>query len=113
MTYGTAAKQDALDNVIRALADPRRRAILEQLSKKETAVKDLTARLKISQPAVSQHLATLRGAGLVTERHEGRRVYYKVCPDGLRPVVNWLTHYRAFWPERVERLQKLLEEMDE
>lgn len=100
------------DDVFRALADPSRRAIFESLTLGEVAVKDLTARFDISQPAVSQHLATLRVAGLVSERHEGRRVLYRVRPEGLRPLVNWITHYKAFWNDRVDRLQKLLDEMD-
>jgi DNA-binding transcriptional ArsR family regulator len=65
------------------------------------------------QQAVSQHLATLRGARLVSERREGRHVYYRVEPRGLRPLVNWLAHYQAFWPERLDRLRALLEEVDE
>ncbi len=76
-------------------------------------MKDLTAHFDISQPAVSQHLATLRGAGLVTERREGRLVYYRVEPRGLRPLVNWIAHYQAFWIERLDGLKALLEEMDE
>jgi DNA-binding transcriptional ArsR family regulator len=76
-------------------------------------VKDLTARFDISQPAVSQHLATLRKAGLVSERRDGRLVYYRVDARGLRPLIDWLTHYQAFWPERLNRLHALLEEMDE
>lgn len=99
--------------VFRALADPSRRAILERLTRGEAAVKDLTARFDISQPAVSQHLATLRKAGLVSERRDGRLVYYRVDPKGLRPLIDWITHYRAFWPERLNRLHALLEEMDE
>lgn len=99
--------------VFKALADPSRRAIFETLAGGEAAVKDLTARFDISQPAVSQHLATLREAGLVRGRLEGRKVYYRVEPDGLRPLVDWLAHYRAFWPERIERLERLLERMDE
>ena len=101
------------DAVFRALADPSRRAIFERLTRGEAAVKDLTARFDISQPAVSQHLATLRGAGLVCERREGRLVYYRVEPKGLRPLVDWIAHYQAFWRERLDRLQALLEEMDE
>jgi DNA-binding transcriptional ArsR family regulator len=100
------------DAVFRALADPSRRAILERLTRGEAAVKDLTARFDISQPAVSQHLATLRSAGLVTERRDGRMVYYRIEPKGLRPLIDWITHYRAFWPERINRLHVLLEEMD-
>ena len=99
--------------VFRALADPSRRAILERLTRGEAAVKDLTARFDISQPAVSQHLATLRHAGLVSERRDGRLVYYRVDPKGLRPLIDWLVHYQAFWPERLNRLHALLEEMDE
>ena len=101
------------DAVFRALADPSRRKILQRLSKGEAAVKDLTARFDISQPAVSQHLATLRQAGLVAERRDGRLVYYRIDPEGLRPLIDWLTHYQAFWPERIDRLHALLKEMDE
>jgi len=99
--------------VFRALADPSRRAIFERLTRGETAVKDLTARFDISQPAISQHLAALRNAGLVSERRAGRLVYYRVDPTGLRPLVDWIAHYQAFWVERLDRLQKLLEEMNE
>jgi len=102
-----------LDTLFRALADPSRRAILERLTRGESAVKDLTARFDISQPAVSQHLAALRGAGLVSERREGRLVYYRVEPRGLRPLIDWIAHYQAFWNEHVDRLQALLKEMDE
>ena len=66
-------------------------------------MKDLTARFDISQPAVSQHLATLRHAGLVRNRREGRLVYYRVDPRGLTPLVDWIAHYRAFWTERAGR----------
>ena len=98
--------------IFQALADPSRRAIFEALTRGEAAVKDLTARFDISQPAVSQHLATLKDAGLVCPRRDGRCVYYRVEPRGIRPLVNWITHYRAFWTERVDRLEKLLEQMD-
>lgn len=99
--------------VFQALADPSRRAIYESLTRGEAAVKDLTARFELSQPAVSQHLAVLKDAGLVSGRREGRRVYYRVEPRGLQPLVNWVAHYRAFWTEHVGRLERLLETMDE
>ena len=76
-------------------------------------MKDLTARFDISQPAVSQHLARLRKAGLVSERRDGRLVYYRVERKGLRPLIDWIAHYQAFWPERLDRLEALLKEMDE
>jgi DNA-binding transcriptional ArsR family regulator len=100
------------DAVFRALADPSRRAIFESLTLGEAAVKEITARFDISQPAVSQHLATLRSAGLVSERRDGRLVYYRVEPKGLRPLIDWIAHYQAFWFERIDRLRALLEEMD-
>ena len=99
--------------MFRALADPTRRAIFERLAGGEAAVKDLTAAFDISQPAISQHLATLRRAGLVSERREGRLVYYRVEPNGLRPLIDWIAHYQAFWLERLDRLRALLKEMDE
>jgi DNA-binding transcriptional ArsR family regulator len=101
------------DRVFRALADPSRRAIFERLTRGEAAVRDLTPRFNISQPAVSQHLAVLRDAGLVSERREGRLAYYRVEPKGLRPLVDWIAHYQAFWVDRIGRLQQLLKEMDE
>lgn len=101
------------DRIFQALADPNRRAIFESLTRGEAAVKDLTARFEISQPAVSQHLAVLKDAGLVSGRRAGRCVYYQVEPRGLKPLVDWIAHYRAFWTERVDRLERLLEKMDE
>lgn len=103
----------AENKIFQALADPSRRAIFESLTRGEAAVKDLTARFQISQPAISQHLATLKEAGLVNGRREGRHVYYRVEPRGLKPLIDWIAHYRAFWTERVDRLERLLEEMDE
>jgi len=101
------------DKVFRALADPSRRAILKSLMRHEAAVKDLTARFDISQPAVSQHLAALKDAGLVNARSEGRCVYYRAEPLGMKPLIDWIAHYRAFWTTHVDRLEKLLEKMDE
>jgi DNA-binding transcriptional ArsR family regulator len=101
-----------VDRSFHALADPSRRAIFDVVSKGEVAVKDLTARFDISQPAVSQHLAALKAAGLVTGRREGRCVYYSVEPSGMKPLIDWVAHYSAFWPERIERMEKLLEGMD-
>jgi DNA-binding transcriptional ArsR family regulator len=101
------------NRVFQALADPSRRAIFESLSLGAAAVKDLTARFDISQPAVSQHLAALRDAGLVRGTREGRHVYYEVEPRGIKPLLNWITHYQAFWTTRISRLERLLEAMDE
>jgi DNA-binding transcriptional ArsR family regulator len=103
----------AENKVFQALADPSRRAIFEALTRGEAAVKDLTARFAISQPAVSQHLAALRDAGLVNGRRDGRCVYYRVDPKGLQPLIDWIAHYRAFWTEHLGRLEHLLEGIEE
>jgi DNA-binding transcriptional ArsR family regulator len=99
--------------IFQALADPSRRAIFESLCRGEAPVKDLTARFAISQPAVSQHLAALKDAGLVKGRRDGRRVYYRVNPRGIKPLIDWITHYRAFWTEHLGRLETLLGRMGE
>lgn len=103
----------AESRIFQALADPSRRAIFESLTRGESAVKDLTARFDISQPAVSQHLAALKAAGLVKARRDGRCVYYRVDPRGLKPLVDWIAHYRAFWTDHLGRLESLLERMGE
>ncbi len=102
----------AENKVFHALADPSRRAIFESLTRGEAAVKDLTARFDISQPAVSQHLAALKDAGLVRGRRDGRNVYYCVDSRGMKPLIDWIAHYRAFWTEHIDRLERLLEKMD-
>jgi DNA-binding transcriptional ArsR family regulator len=99
--------------VFRALADPTRRALFEQLHAREMTVSELTAGLSISQPAVSQHLAALRNAGLVSERREGRFAYYRADPKGLKPLVGWIDRYRSYWPKRIARLKTVLKEIDQ
>jgi DNA-binding transcriptional ArsR family regulator len=103
----------AQNKIFLALADPSRRAIFESLTRGEAAVKELTARFDVSQPAVSQHLAALKDAGLVHGRREGRCVYYRVEPRGMKPLIDWIAHYRAFWTDHVDRLERLLETMDQ
>ena len=101
------------DKIFQALADPSRRGIFVSLTRGEAAVKDLTARFDISQPAVSQHLATLKEAGLVDNRGDGRCVFYRVDPKGMKPLIEWIAQYRAFWTQHVGRLEQLLENLDE
>jgi DNA-binding transcriptional ArsR family regulator len=100
-------------DVFRALADPTRRAVFERLVAREMSVSELKAGFPISQPAISQHLAALRSAGLVRERREGRRAYYRGDPAGLTPLIDWVDRYRTFWPQRVEKLKDVLKGMDQ
>jgi DNA-binding transcriptional ArsR family regulator len=66
----------------------------------------------MTEAPVSQHLATLKNAGLVKGRREGSCVYYRVEPRGMKPLIDWIARYRAFWTEHVDRLEQLLEKMD-
>ena len=101
------------DTVFRALADPTRRAIFERLvSGGEQTVRALTDFAGVSQPAVSKHLALLKVAGLVRDRPTGRTVHYTADPQGLAPLIDWMSHYGAFWQNRFDRLEDLLERMD-
>jgi DNA-binding transcriptional ArsR family regulator len=105
----TSAAQ--LTSVMKTLADPTRRAVFERiLDDPEIAATSLVKGLKVSQPAVSQHLRALREAGLVTERRDGRHIYYRAAPKGLAPLIDWLGYYEAFWRERFANLEKLLED---
>ena len=99
--------------IFRALADPTRRAIYERLSQTELNVSQLGDGLPVSQPAISQHLAVLREAGLLDERREGRFAFYRAQPSGLEPLIDWVERYRRFWPERIEKLKDVLKEMKE
>jgi DNA-binding transcriptional ArsR family regulator len=103
----------AADDLFKALGDPTRRAIFERLvSGGEQTVRALTDHAGISQPAVSKHLGVLKAAGLVRDRPEGRQTHYSAEPKGLAPLVDWMKHYGAFWRDRLDRLERLLEEMD-
>ena len=101
------------NHVFRALADPTRRAIFEELTRQgEQTVHALTRYAGVSQPAVSKHLTVLKRAKLVRHRREGRETHYRPQPDALAPMVDWLRHYGAFWRDRFDRLEALLERME-
>jgi DNA-binding transcriptional ArsR family regulator len=98
--------------IFRALADPTRRAVFERLSQKEMSVSELTSGFPISQAAISQHLAALKDAGLVSQRREGRNAFYRSDPRGLTALDEWVQRYRVFWPSRIEKLKRALKDMD-
>ncbi|WP_165227329.1 ArsR/SmtB family transcription factor [Aquisphaera insulae] len=105
--------QVVADDLFRALADPTRRSIFEHLmSEGEQTVRALTERAGVSQPAVSKHLVVLKQVRLVRDRPEGRQTYYRADREGLAPLIDWIDHYASFWKGRIDRLGKLLEEMD-
>jgi DNA-binding transcriptional ArsR family regulator len=101
-----------VDVVLRALSDPTRRAVFERIARSELNVAELTRESGVTQGAVSQHLKLLKQAGLVSERPQGRNVFYRAKPEGLAPVFDWLSHYDALWRERFTDLRTLLKEID-
>jgi DNA-binding transcriptional ArsR family regulator len=103
----------AVTHLLRTLADPTRRAVFERITRtEEISVADLTRGSGVTQGAISQHLKTLKLAGLVTERPAGRNVYYRAAPQGLAPLAEWLDDYAVFWRERFADLRTLLKEID-
>jgi DNA-binding transcriptional ArsR family regulator len=102
-----------ISTVMRALADPTRRSVFERIARSdEITVVELTRGSGVTQGAISQHLKSLKQAGLVSERPEGRNVYYRAQPEGLKPLFDWMSHYGVFWRERLDNLRELLKEID-
>jgi DNA-binding transcriptional ArsR family regulator len=102
------------DELFSTLADPTRRAIFERLCRDgEQTVRALTDRAGVSQPAVSKHLGVLRHSGLVRDRRDGRQTHYSAEPQGLTPLIDWMGLYGAFWRDRFDRLEDLLNRMDQ
>lgn len=102
-----------LDAVMRSLADPTRRAVFERIaSAPESSVAELTEGSGVTQSAISQHLRSLKAAGLVADRAQGRNVYYRVEPKGLAPLADWMGHYDAFWRKRFTGLRTLLKDIE-
>ena len=100
-------------SVMRALADPTRRGLFERIvAAEEITVAELTQGSGVTQGAISQHLKSLKQAGLVAERPEGRKVFYRAEPEGLAPLFDWMNHYGIFWRDRFADLRTLLKEMD-
>jgi DNA-binding transcriptional ArsR family regulator len=105
---------DPQDALFKYLADPTRRAIFECLCRGgEQTVGALTARAGVSQPAVSKHLAALKLAGLVQDRHAGRQTHYSALPGALTPLTDWTRQMTGFWESRLDDLEDLLKRMDQ
>lgn len=100
-------------DVFNAVAEPRRREILDVLVAGERPVGDLVRILGLGQPQVSKHLRVLREVGAVRVREEGRRRLYRVNGPALRPIGEWLAGFEREWAERFDRLDDVLEELKE
>jgi len=97
-------------DVFHAIADPTRRAILDRLRAGPAPVNSLACGFPQSRPAISKHLRILKDAGMVSEQREGRERVYRLHPDRLAEVADWLLRYRDFWQTGLNRLKQRLEE---
>jgi DNA-binding transcriptional ArsR family regulator len=95
-----------------AVAEPRRRQILDVLSGGELPVNDVVQRLGLSQPQVSKHLRVLREVGAVDVREDGRQRFYRLNGEALRPIHDWVKAYEQTWSERFDLLDGVLEEIE-
>jgi DNA-binding transcriptional ArsR family regulator len=93
------------------VAEPVRRQILDLLLERPRMVGELTEELGLSQPGTSKHLRVLRDAGLVAVRPDGQRRWYELRPEPLAEIDAWLSPYRRFWNERLDALERRLDEM--
>jgi DNA-binding transcriptional ArsR family regulator len=107
------ARAATTTDAFNAVAEPRRRRILDVLAGGERPVNDLVRLLGISQPQVSKHLRVLREVGAVDVREEGRERLYRLNGHALKPIHDWVKNYERSWSERFERLDGLLEELKE
>jgi DNA-binding transcriptional ArsR family regulator len=98
-------------DVFNAVAEPRRRQIVDLLAGGEQPVNDLVDRLHLAQPLVSKHLRVLREVGLVTARDAGRQRLYRLNPAALKPIHEWVDGYARLWSQRFERLDEVLAEL--
>jgi DNA-binding transcriptional ArsR family regulator len=105
------ARAATTTDAFNAVAEPRRRQILDLLSRSERPVNDLVALLGLSQPLVSKHLRVLREVGLVAVRDEGRQRVYSLNGQPLKPIHDWVKAYEDTWSRRFERLDVVLEEL--
>lgn len=105
------ARAATTTDAFNAVAEPRRREILDLLAGGERSVNDLVALLGLAQPLVSKHLRVLREVGLVDVRDEGRQRLYRLNGRGLKPIHDWVKAYERTWNERFDALDELLEEL--
>ena len=102
-----------MSNAFEVIAEPSRRRILELLRDDDRPVNDLVVELGLSQPAVSKHLRVLRDAGLVDVRRDAQRRIYRLVPEPLVEIDDWLTPFREAWARRLDALEAHLDEMED
>ncbi len=88
-----------------AVAEPRRRDILDYLAPRERAVGDIVEALGLAQPSVSKHLKVLRDVGLVDTRRDGRQIFYRTNAEGIRPLHEWTSRFERYWRNQLARIK--------
>jgi len=94
-----------------AVAEPKRRKVLEVLGTQELSVNEIVERLGWNQPMVSKHLGVLKEVGLVSERRVGRKRLYRVNAERLKPIYDWVAPFERYWSESYDRLDDVLEDL--
>lgn len=107
------ARAATTTDAFNAVAEPRRREILDLLATEERSVNDLVRLLGLAQPQVSKHLRVLREVGAVGVRDDGRQRLYHLNGQALRPIHDWVSQYERTWSARFERLDSVLEELQQ
>ena len=110
--FGMARAATTADT-FNAVAEPRRREILDALAQRERPVNELVEILGLAQPHVSRHLRVLREVGAVDVRDEGRQRVYRLNPQALKPIHDWVASYQHLWEERFDLLEDVLEDLKE
>jgi DNA-binding transcriptional ArsR family regulator len=105
------ARAPTTADAFNAVAEPRRRQILDVLADGERPVNDLVRRLRVPQPQVSKHLRVLREVGVVDVRNEGRQRLYRLNGHALKPIHDWVEGYERLWSQRFDELDIVLEEL--
>lgn len=105
------ARAPTTADAFNAVAEPRRRQILDVLAGGERSVNDVVEQLRLSQPQVSKHLRVLREVGLVDARDEGRRRIYRLNGRRLKPIHDWVVAYERSWADRFDELDVVLEDL--
>jgi DNA-binding transcriptional ArsR family regulator len=106
------ARAATTTDAFNAVAEPRRRQILDVLSGGELPVNDVVQRVGLSQPQVSKHLRVLREVGAVDVREDGRQRFYRLNGEALRPIHDWVKSYEQTWTDRFDLLDEVLEEIE-
>jgi len=106
------ARAATTSDAFNAVAEPRRREILEHLAAGELPVGDLVIRMRLEQPSVSKHLKVLRDVGLVRVRRNGRHMLYRTNADGIRPLYEWTKTFERMWAHQLMRIKERAEEKE-